>query len=903
MKNLLLVLPLFALAGCPTDPQAGYGVALTLVADSSIPDGTLANVRTLDLQVSGAETNTINISSGNPFGSGREQRVIYRPLATSGTLTINAIAYDNTATVVGYGTGTVTLKGGATATLRINLSSSIPTDLPDFAIVPDMTPTTAGMIMPPSAALFRNGTQDFTATESVVWSVKEQNGGTIDQNGHYVAGGQVGHYTVVAASKTQPDLKSEAIVTISFKETVLLAGAVGGVGNLDFQGVNARLNAVRSQFASDTFGNFYFADNNCIRKVDTMGNVTTLAGQTNKTGSTDGVGNVALFNSPMGLALDSSGSSLYVADTYNHTIRRVTLATNAVTTVAGTAGMSGAPTNMSGAAARFYYPRGLAIDSGTLYVADQSNYVIQAVYLSGFSTSVFAGVVGTYGTADTAAGPPAVAGTFASNYDIAVSTTSPKKLLIAADDRIRSVNLEYDSATAQYQGAVNTPVAPITSVYGMYSVAYNSTNNKIYYSQFFEVASPYYVQIFSSNVNGGAKTLLAGSTVGAGYQDGPGTSARFNYEIYGLMSQGTSVILADTSSPVIRKIDFSTTANTVSPLVGAVRNGGNLNSNGTDGSTARFSNPQALAAQGSALYVGDSGNHNIRQIKIAPKGTGYDATVVNIVGNGSAYSSIPTPGASAVIGYRIPAMAFGATDRLLFSDPDYTALRSVDVSTANGVFTTSEVARSSGTPATQLGAFLVRGTTTFLGIDGALIGNSIGGAIGFWDPFAAKFFSQYGSPSSGVGDADGLGQAAQITSPSGLVAVGDHTLYLTDSSRHTIRKIDTNTGAVTTVAGTPGMPGGVDGAMGTSSLNEPRSAVYVGGLIYFADAQNHLVRTFDPATGVVTTVIGRLGQGGMVPGTVGTSAFLNHPYGLAILGTGEMAISSFSAEDAIVLAR
>ena len=123
----------------------------------------------------------------------------------------------------------------------------------------------------------------------------------------------------------------------------------------------------------DGSGNVYVVDqgNQIIRKVTAAGVVTTLAGLTGSSGSSDGTGTAARFNNPTGVAVDSSGN-LYVADTNNSTIRKVTSG-GVVSTVAGMAGING-NTKGTGGTARFNFPMGVAVDSsGIIYVADTNN--------------------------------------------------------------------------------------------------------------------------------------------------------------------------------------------------------------------------------------------------------------------------------------------------------------------------------------------------------------------------------------------------------------------------------------------------------------------------------------------------------------------------------------------------
>lgn len=151
--------------------------------------------------------------------------------------------------------------------------------------------------------------------------------------------------------------------------------------------------------AVDGAGTVYVTDSqvNTIRKITAAGVVTTLAGQSGSSGSTDGTGTAARFTVPYGITVDSTGT-LYVVDHGNHTIRKVT-SSGVVTTLAGTAGSSGS-TNGSGASARFNYPSGITVGrDGTVYVADTDNQIIRAVTASGEVTTV-GGTANRAGTTD-----------------------------------------------------------------------------------------------------------------------------------------------------------------------------------------------------------------------------------------------------------------------------------------------------------------------------------------------------------------------------------------------------------------------------------------------------------------------------------------------------------------------
>jgi len=168
---------------------------------------------------------------------------------------------------------------------------------------------------------------------------------------------------------------NHAVRKISSAGMVTTLAGSGEKGYVDGFGTQARFNNVAA-LAVDSLGNIYVADsdNNRIRKITPDGVVSTIAGS--DPGLENGIGSDAKFHEPLSLALDKKGN-LFVADSYNHLIRRVSLANNEVTTFAGsTNGFADGPAP----SAKFSVPFGVCIDkAGNLYVADLYNYRIRKI--------------------------------------------------------------------------------------------------------------------------------------------------------------------------------------------------------------------------------------------------------------------------------------------------------------------------------------------------------------------------------------------------------------------------------------------------------------------------------------------------------------------------------------------
>ena len=331
---------------------------------------------------------------------------------------------------------------------------------------------------------------------------------------------------------------SESIVGLYFGT---LAGTAGSSGSADGTGSTARFNFPYS-IAIDTAGNVYVADtyNQTIRKITNAGVVTTLAGSAGNAGSTNGTGSAARFNLPEGIAVDTAGN-VFVADTFNHTIRKVTSA-GIVTTFAGSAGSFGS-TDGTGSAARFRFPYDIAVDTaGNVFVADTDNHTIRKITSAGVVTTL-AGTAGSSGSTDGTGS----AARF--NFPSGVSLDTAGNIYVADQ--------------------VNNTIRKVTSV--------------------------------------GVVTTLAGTAGSSGSADGTGSAARFNFPWDIAVDTAGNLFVTDQSNNTIRKI---TSAGVVTTIAGSAGNSGSAN--GT-GSAARFDSPSGIAVSTAGnVFVADRANHTIR---------------------------------------------------------------------------------------------------------------------------------------------------------------------------------------------------------------------------------------------------------------------------------------------------
>lgn len=586
-----------------------------------------------------------------------------------------------------------------------------------------------------------------------------------------------------------------------------LAGAAGMEGTADGTGEAARFSTPWS-VAIDSAGNVFVADGQCtIRKITPNGVVSTFAGTAGICASADGTGSAARFNLPSGVASDSS-DNVYVADSYNDTIRKIT-PTGVVTTLAGMAGMTGS-TDGTGAAARFSYPFGVATDSaGNVYVTDAGNGVIRKITPAGVVTTL-AGTAGTQGSTD---------GTGAAarfNDPRGVATDSADNVYVAdfLNDTIRKItpagvvstfagaagmsgSTDGTGAAARFYGPTGVAVDGAGNVY--VGDADNDTLRKI--------------------TPAGVVTTMAGLPPEFGSADGTGAVARFGSPSGVATDSAANLYVADYENLTIRKI---TPAGVVSTLAGTAGKFGSVD--GT-GAAARFEGPISVTVDNVGnIYVADTfGDAN--------SGT-FSCTIRKITTAGVVSTFAGTAGTCGITDGTGAAARFGSPWGLA-------------TDSAGNVYVADECVIRKISPAAVVST-----------LAGAQCGSSdgMGVAVGFNGPHGVavdgagnvyvadtgNFTIRRITPAGVVttlagmagltGSADGVGAAARFDYPTGVAVDAAGDVYVAETHESTIRKV-TPAGVVTTIVGRPGQNGFAPGPL-PGLLNTPTSVAVFGRTLY-----------------------------------------------------------------------
>jgi len=748
------------------------------------------------------------------------------------------------------------------------------------------------------------------------WTVVTTVAGTAPQPGHNGAGvyGFLNYPTGMTIDSSGnlyvADTLNQTIVKCTGTGNSLIAGQMLKPGSTDAAGNKAAFNYPEG-IAVDSGTNLYVADSSShtIREVSLVSGswvVTTICGFAASQGSADGSGSSAMFNNPIGIAVDG-GTNLYIADTYNSTIRKVTCSGSIwmATTIAGNPGVTGTADG-SGNGALFNYPYGIAVDGGgNVYVADTRNYAIRKLTLSGslWSSQTIAGTPGVTGTADGTGAAAQFAYptmltldssgnlfvTDAGSSTVRMLTNSGGNWTVTTIGGTPGMNGGANGIGAQAQFSAPMGIAVGSSPLGSDLVyVLDSDNNRI--------------TVGTAAMTGTTYGITSGSAILTGVvnPNGVATSVYFQY--------GTSTTYGHTTGTqsIGSASSFVSVSTTISGL-----------------SSNKTYNYQIVVVNSSGTYYG------LNQVFVTLPSAVPSITSSKLITGTNGYPlSYTIVASNAPTSYGVNALPVGLTlnplTGVIAGTPSVTASTNVILTSTNvvGTSTTSiafniinlplPVFTSSGTAFAIYGSTFndnitaINGSPSYgtNGLPAGLILNSSNGLISGTPnligttsvtltamnasgtstmPLTLSVTPPYvWSNISGLpgvaGFANGTGTNARFTYPESVAVDSGSNIYVADTGRNTIRKI-TPAGVVSVLAGS-GVSGYLDGTGTNAQFYSPYGiAVDSGSNVYVADKNNCCIRKITP-TGVVSTFAGsRLT--GFANGT-GTSAMFFDPLSVAV---------------------
>ncbi|PCH67244.1 MAG: hypothetical protein COC01_06190, partial [Bacteroidetes bacterium] len=659
----------------------------------------------------------------------------------------------------------------------------------------------------------------------------------------------------------------------------------------------------------DAQGNVYIADrgNQRIRKIDTAGIITTIAGTGTLGYSGDGsAATSAQIYFPYGIEVDAQGN-VYIADQYNHGIRRIDTA-GIITTITGTGTLGYSGDGGAATSAQLNYPSGVEVDAqGNVYIADYSNHRIRRIDTAGIIITIAGTGTGGY------SGDGGAATSTQLNYPSGVEVDAQGNVYVAdlSNQRIRKI----DTAGI------------ITTIAGTGTQGYSGDGGAATLAQ---LSSPAGVEVDAQgNVyiadqgnqrmrkidTAGIITTIAGTgTAGYSGDGGAATSAHL-FQLTGVEvdAQG-NVYIADQGNNRIRKIavctipDIPTLTATYTNL--CLGDNATISVAGTDSLNSASNLYWYTDSCGGTLI--DSGTSvtvsPIARTKYYVRGEGGCVTpgtcaeitiivvdpcpiITTIAGTGTAgYSGDGGPADSAAL-YNPARVFVDAAGNIYIADYNNHRIRLIDTSGVISTIAGTGTPGFSGDGGSATTAQLNQPSGVHVDAAGNIyIADNSNNRIRFIDT-SGVISTIAGTGTPGFSGDGAAAVSAQLNDPGGVVVDAAGNIYIVDGLNNRIRLIDTS-GVISTIAGTGTAGFSGDGGPATSAqINYPAGVdVDLAGNIYFADWDNHRIRLID-TSGVISTFAGVGTVGFSGDGGPATSAQLNYPGEVHIDAAGNIYIA------------
>lgn len=634
-------------------------------------------------------------------------------------------------------------------------------------------------------------------------------------------------------------------VAVSSATVTTLAG--GGVQAANASGASASFYHPMG-IAVDSSGNVYIADagNNQIRKISSSGAVTLLAGSRSK-GSADGTGTAASFNSPFGIAVDSSGN-IYVADTLNSMIRKISptgvvstigakntgkfsqpegiavdsngnvyvseissnsvlkiTPTGVISTLAGNYAARGS-SDGTGTSATFNNPKGIAVDSsGNVYVADTNNSALRKITPSGVVTTI--------------------ASSLGSISNVAIDGSGNIYISDHTDGAVRKLTLPGPSVSLLVSSGVLRKLPSFNSAWQTTNKPFGLTVNS---AGTLFVSDTWNNQVIAVDTSNGSRSLLAGSP-SYGYADGQGVAAKLKLPSGIVEDSNGNLFVADQENCSIRKI---TPSGSTSTFAGSTTCGF---ADGI-GSNAAFTSLAGMAIDASnTIYAADS--NSVRKIT--------SAGVVSTLAGSSSRGAADGTGSSATF-YGINGIVVDGNGNVFVADTSNFMIRKISpagVVTTIAGSTTFGITDGVGTSAKFMAPFGI----TIDSLGNLFVSEYIDGLIRKITPAGVVTTFAGGAVSTSQTLINGTGNAAKFASPAGLSIDSADNIYVADSYNNSIRKVSPSAEVSKLAGDSHNNLGNIDSSGYDASFFNP---MYLGvgasGVIYVSDTWNDQIRKIVP---------------------------------------------------------
>lgn len=739
------------------------------------------------------------------------------------------------------------LAGVYTATLTVSNGSCSSISYP-ISVTIDSTPvvdTISGL----STVNMGSTISLFNASTGGVWSSTNTSIATVGSAG-LVSGIAPGidtiRYTIANSCGSVSSFKVITVNPIAASSSCKIITTIAGTGVSGHTGDGGPATAARVTYplgiVQDRNGNIYFADyvDLTVRKIDTIGVITTIAGGGTIFPGDGGPATSAVLQGPWDITVDTNGN-LYFSDA--HCIRKVSAA-GIISTFSGTHSVNSfAGDGGPASGALFNGPAGLAIDRmGSIYIADVSNNRIRKISSAGIITTIAGNGSATFsgdGGPATSAGLRQPTGlTVDENLDVYFTDYQARVRKIS--QITGTIHTVAGTGITGYSGDGGPATA--AELTGIFDVAIDQNRNL-------------YIADYSNNRirkvdSSGIITTVAGNGTGGFNGDGGQASLTQIYQPIGMCvtSDGSTLLFSDWQNHRVRKI-----SNPVAPIAGPsiVSVGSSIPlSSITYGGTWSSSNPSLATVGSTGIVTGaSSGIATISYTVITACGTSVATKVVTVTASSAtACNGITTFAGNATMGYSGDGGA--ATSGMLSQPAGVAKDNNGNVYIADQFNHCIRKVNASGV------------ITTFAGT----------GTAGF----------------SGDG---GPATSAQLNLPHALAIDANGNLIIADEYNYFIRKVST-TGIISTIAGTGVAGYSGDGGPATSAMfgHVFQMAIDNGGNIFFADQRNNNIRKIS-AGGMISTVAGDGNHAFYGDGGPATAAAMKWPSGIAVDDDGNLYIA------------